>query len=245
MKSKLIKNSIAIIIILQLLIVSVSLGQNEEETELSSGESLVVSEDEAEASPLSSEENSEALVPTNEPQSYNMDVPTRPPSSTWLIPFIVLAIPFAFCIWTANRSPTSGIAGWLLLPAIGLVISPIISVLSILNFYEILPKADAKYVDALNFAIMKNAIMFCFYFYVAVLFFYKKHKAPRMYIILLLTNLGLSLITLIQGGGYFLKPVIFSLLQACIWIPYLNTSKRVIATFGTEDEKMLSKLPKL
>lgn len=144
---------------------------------------------------------------------------------------VAIVLGLGLCMWTAHRHPTSGIAGWLLLVAIGLVLSPIFSVIMVIVDWQALPNVPDTYVATVHANIGKNAVLGVFALYAANSFFRKKEDAPRLIIWLLLARVVLSILMM----GYdevFLKGVIFAGIGAFIWIPYLRTSSRVKATFG-------------
>jgi len=244
------------IIVLQISIVSVSLGQAEvspEATpEISASPVTATGEEDSQPRP----EPQDMGVPEPQPQTEDMGVPEPTPEpqdmgvprqfpQVQIIPLLMIALAVAFGIWTTRRNPNSGIAGWLLLPAIGLIISPISAAVHIFKDSKALAQVAPEYVNAVHCGIAKNFILMGFGLIVAVLFFQKQRKAPQMYMLLILANVGLSVLVLTQGGESFLKPVLYSVFLACIWIPYFITSKRVKATFGHEDKNMPPKLPEL
>lgn len=134
-------------------------------------------------------------------------------------------------VLTAKRNPQKGIAGWLLLPAINLIVSPILLAVMIIVSYNKLPELSQANTLIVQFGIFKNTLILIFTLYVAKLFFQKTSKAPKMYIVLLLINVVLSIIALFQGGEVYIGTFFSSLILSSIWIPYFLKSSRVKATF--------------
>jgi len=229
---------------LQMSIVSVSLGQTPAQPQLAT--KVVEELDEKPAPAQLQSEDGAVNFPGISEHTESVHLAPNP----WLQPQIIILLVMmaafiAFGIWTAKRKPTSGIAGWLLLPAIGLVLNPILAVVYIAINVEALSKVSAEYIAAIHTAIAKNVILLGFGLYVAVLFFRKKQNAPQMYILFIWASLGFSVLVAIQGGEWFLKPVFMTVVQALIWIPYFKNSKRVKATFGLEDKTRLPIPPEL
>lgn len=133
-----------------------------------------------------------------------------------------------------------GIGGWLILPAIGMVLGPIVGVVGLvfaLGLYSRVVQAGYGGVFAVE--LLVGAVLLAFAIYVAVLFFRKQRKAPRMIIILLAAGLGTDLFLLVVElaasaqvfAAESLKQLVRDMIGAAIWIPYFRVSKRVKATF--------------
>lgn len=147
-----------------------------------------------------------------------------------------------------NDGP-SGIGGWLILLAIGVVISP----LRLLAEYSLMMEQAGGFmaiVDALSaypaaqiliwVEAIANYVLVGAFIYVAVLFFRKKKQFPLYYQILLVANLAFVLVDAVIGGIILDVPIfdidtvktLFSgTVAAAIWIPYVRMSKRVRNTF--------------
>jgi hypothetical protein len=133
-----------------------------------------------------------------------------------------------------------GIGGWLILPAIGLVLGGVLSVvglaISVAN-YEWL--VDQGYDAYFGVSICIDFGMFIFLLVAAVLFFGKKRSAPGAMIGLMVANIVSSIIvTTVAFGTHEEQLVLLSakslasgIVSAAIWIPYFCVSKRVKATF--------------
>lgn len=140
---------------------------------------------------------------------------------------------------THNRY--SKIGGWLILIAIGLVLSPIFILLFINS--EILPVFSAVPLSELSsefrtylfFDLAVNLIFFIYIIVVMVLFFKRRRMVPKLMILLYLINLVLIIVdgfvfrTLNETQWIF--GIINGIATSLIWIPYFLVSRRVKATF--------------
>jgi len=133
-----------------------------------------------------------------------------------------------------------GISGWLILPAIGFVLGPIIGILGLIasfGMYSDLARAGFGELSALELIVLTGLIGFLIY--AAILFFKKKKNAPRIIITLFIVGIVASVILLVveigAGAKMFAvetgKQLIRDVIGAAIWIPYFKVSKRVKATF--------------
>jgi hypothetical protein len=134
-----------------------------------------------------------------------------------------------------------GIGGWLILPAIGLVISP---VLGVIGLAVSLATLKARYAEYSIPSLIVNAALVVWLCVISVQFFKKKRSLPRNIIqfmiwrsvaSLLLFMLGilvvgstdeLFLLRLLRANNFIAQGI-----AAAIWIPYFMLSKRVRATF--------------
>ncbi len=120
---------------------------------------------------------------------------------------------------TEEISKYNGLAGWLFLVALGLVIS----------FFRI-----SSNVSMLNGSIDKvfNGIFAIFIAYVLYLFFAKKKKFKPFFIAFIVINLLFATLAVItDNSGEIMKDFFASIVSLMIWIPYIIKSKRVRATF--------------
>jgi Protein of unknown function (DUF2569) len=125
----------------------------------------------------------------------------------------------------AAARPLYGIRGWLLLPAVGLVLSIPISVFEAAKSYK---SGDAAEVAVVTAAVLLVAVT-------TVAFFQKRRWAPRVVIVLLALEAVLAAVPVLLARG----PVApddtrdfgRAVVAALIWIPYFLVSKRVKATF--------------
>ena len=133
-----------------------------------------------------------------------------------------------------------GIGGWLILPAIGLVLGPVIEVIGLVVALGLMSDVeDAGYggVHAIN--IVAAVGLLAFMVYTATRFFGKKSNAPAVMIAFLAIQLVVLILLLLVelGAGAeeyaveSVKALVRSAIGAAIWIPYFKVSKRVKATF--------------
>lgn len=135
----------------------------------------------------------------------------------------------------------SGIGGWLILPAIGLVLSPIFVLLfinsRILPFFTAVQFTEdqSELRTMLILDLVVNLAIFAYNIAVAVFFFKKKKILPKLVISLYVLNLffllGDRFIFLTLNDEQFTLALVRGLLSSFIWIPYFLISKRVKATF--------------
>lgn len=147
------------------------------------------------------------------------------------------------------------LGGWLILPAIGLIIAPIWALYSFFTEYmpmfsdgtwELLTDPGSAYFisgfsSLIMFEIFFQAVFFLFVLYVGFLFFTRKKELPRLYILYLVGSL---IIAIIDYMWAFSIPELAEVLQeedygdlgrsiiaAAIWVPYMLKSDRVKNTF--------------
>ena len=142
------------------------------------------------------------------------------------------------------------LGGWLFLPAIGLVLSPIIMLVTIGRNFLALSNDQAGIVEAhysgykasLIVENLVSVLLLAYVIYAAVMFFQRKSIVPKLMIILYAAYVVLAIGDLIMVALVFndkialvvsatLPPVVRSTIIAGIWIPYFIVSKRVQRTF--------------
>lgn len=135
------------------------------------------------------------------------------------------------------------IRGWLYLPALGLVASIIVNLISI-NFtlrflMENFALIGSGQKGILFFELASFVGMFAYALFVSSLFFRKKRQLPQHYIVLVGVGTAFVAVDLLLGHHYLdvpyvfetVKPLVRNVLSACIWIPYFIVSERVKRTF--------------
>ena len=141
---------------------------------------------------------------------------------------------------TEVKPQLAGIGGWLVLPAIGLVLGIIIAIISIvISFSMFSDVSRAGYGGLYTLEILVAFGFFIFLIYNATRFFGKKINAPFMMIAFMVANVAISglllVIDLSAGAEMFAvengKGLLRGIISAAIWIPYFRVSKRVKATF--------------
>lgn len=139
-----------------------------------------------------------------------------------------------------QKPQPKGIAGWLIIPAIGFFLAPIktaamffMGLNMIQNFAPELT-SDPR----LWFSCMIDVAMIVATIIVAVFFFKKRRVAVRAIIGLLSTSILANLVQALLNAAMFekvdadtVKPVIHACVFGAVWIPYFLKSKRVKNTF--------------
>ena len=141
---------------------------------------------------------------------------------------------------TQVRDPLEGIAGWLILVAIGLILTPLFVVRNVVS--TVLPllahgTLGGSLVGLLF--LVKDAGILSATILLNWLFYSKKRSFPSLMVSF---HLGLLVLHILEHVAHaalspqsavpFLsRPVLGSLLSCAIWIPYLLLSRRVKATF--------------
>lgn len=144
------------------------------------------------------------------------------------------------------ESGPSGIGGWLILPAIGLVLGPIASAIGLVVLASSLTstaEAVQEVAPGLFRALVGSLVMLLgllgFQVYTAVLFFRKDRRVPRLVCWLYAVNFAVAVVSVIWGNSVTgegldpsdVKSIARAAIQAAIWIPYFRVSKRVANTF--------------
>ncbi len=140
-----------------------------------------------------------------------------------------------------DRQPAkAGIGGWLIFPAIGLVLGGIAMAWAICQDFILIDSSRAASPgvhNALIAEIVLNCGMLLFQGYVAFAFFSRRRTVPALMIALILAHLlariiDSAIVSLEVGPS---PGVVFSavrpLMAAAIWVPYFLLSRRVQATF--------------
>ncbi len=133
-----------------------------------------------------------------------------------------------------------GIGGWLVFPAIGLILGAIMAVvnfaMSISLFSQVV---KAGYGTYLLIDLCVQICLFAYLIIAAQRFFGKKRSAPetmiRLNIAVLVASLFTTALAFVMNAEPFLpeeiKGLIKGVIAAAIWIPYFKISKRCQATF--------------
>ncbi len=155
-----------------------------------------------------------------------------------------------------DQNKLKGLGGWLILPALGLIITPFRMGL---QFYrDMLPTLTPKIWNALTnsssatyhplwgplivFEIIANLALFFYTLWLLWLFFRKLKHVPRLFVIWLVLLAAIQIVDLLLANQIpaiatqptdqeSLKDLIRSIIGAAIWIPYFIRSKRVKNTF--------------
>jgi len=136
----------------------------------------------------------------------------------------------------------SGISGWLLLPAIGIVSSFIIVLGEIGHYANLITNQNKIPEGIIYFGIVKNVFLAVFIIIISIYFYRKKKKAPSLIIVYLIISAILTVIEVSNVNSILSKmnytqidsdnTLIFRTLMSNIfWIMYFSISKRVQNTF--------------
>ena len=149
----------------------------------------------------------------------------------------------------------SGIGGWLLLPAIALIISPLRMIYEFhQTFFDLLrpsvwisllstktPNYSPVLATVLGWEILANLALFTLTIWLAYLFFKKRKLAPAVFILWIVVSAALQLADLMltsllgldaqQSNTRSIIELVKSGIGAAIWVPYFRRSVRVKNTF--------------
>lgn len=164
--------------------------------------------------------------------------------------------PLVFSGTPASRNAgPKGLGGWLILVAIGLIVTPIKLGLLMINTFvplfkdgtmQALTTPGSEHYHPLwtlivGYEMVGNSLFALCFIGLTVLFFSRSRRFPRLYIVAVLANLAfllgdgligsqipaLASSDNIESVGEIAK----SLVACCIWVPYMLVSKRVKNTF--------------
>lgn len=156
---------------------------------------------------------------------------------------------------TAQTAEPQGIGGWLILVAIGIVMGPIVLLVTTLPLlfdllaienWNVLTNPNSKsyipyFVELVTGEMLANALMFIASLWLAVLFFTKHRWFARVYIVYVLVSalilvIDTYLVSIVLPDmpiwdeetvrGFFRSAI-----AICIWVPYMLVSRRVKNTF--------------
>jgi hypothetical protein len=141
----------------------------------------------------------------------------------------------------------NGLGGWLILPAIGLAISPFISMHGIVTDIQLLTGGDhlgifvnhPSLTGLLTFEIIINTSFLAAVIALNILFYTKKRLLPKCMIVFYAAQCILMLADHLAATAVFpssdlsagLFTVVRAFIGAAVWIPYFMSSQRVEATF--------------
>jgi hypothetical protein len=157
-----------------------------------------------------------------------------------------------------NVSQLKGIGGWLILPMLGLIITPIRMVFQFTR--DLLPALNSETWGALTtpganayhslwaplilFEVITNIAIFGFTIWLLILFLKKSKRVPKLFVAWLLLLAAVQIIDQLlanqiplvasQHDPESLKDLTRSIVGAAIWVPYFLASKRVKNTFTEE-----------
>ena len=129
----------------------------------------------------------------------------------------------------------SGIGGWLILPAIGLVLAPILWTLGLIVMAFAIP----EYPIIIPLNMVLGILLLGLLIWTAIQFFRKKKNAPKLMIACLIAKPAMTAIlfavaTILKDYEFaadYRGELVQVLIISAIWGRYFNVSKRVKATF--------------
>lgn len=129
-----------------------------------------------------------------------------------------------------------GIRGWLILPAIGLVLTPIASVMLLITFFIMFFDHMSSLNSTFFVAVAVMISLTLVSIYAASQFFKKKRNAPSVIVTLILINTGTSILMYVvqTNSGQQTEALVrlaIQIIATVVWIPYFRISERVKATF--------------
>lgn len=143
-----------------------------------------------------------------------------------------------------NMKKRKGVGGWLILVAIGVILSPFFSVINFMEYPPLILGEDFPYYTIqIKFYIWGEAVFFAvmtiFMTYVAYLFFKKKRVFPNWFIVgslaylvfALVDSMILNMLVPQEDPNELFAGIFRSAISAAIWIPYMLKSERVKLTF--------------
>ena len=131
------------------------------------------------------------------------------------------------------------IGGWLVLPAIGLVLGVVVSVIGIFISLAVAAGLPSQYQGVFALNLLADAGLTAFLIYAAILFFGKRRNAPAVMITLMIANVVVNGLLLAIDIGADAEPfamacgrtMVGGIISGAIWIPYFRVSERVKRTF--------------
>lgn len=141
-----------------------------------------------------------------------------------------------------SRSDLNGIGGWLILIAVGLAVSPFVSLFGIYRDFRLLFGHANWALESYHglallilFEAATNTIFFLSLIGLNILFYQKKKSFPGWMIAFLCVQIFIILVDHLAAMRYFptvsLAHPARALISASIWVPYLLRSLRVKETF--------------
>lgn len=145
----------------------------------------------------------------------------------------------------------SGIGGWLILPILGMVATPLRGIFHLASYGEMLQLMDQLTSGQITFIVVEfigNAIVLLVMpIVLLVLLFRKSASFPRWFIVWAAVGLVFVILDLITAQVLFgeilaaanlplldtdtMREIARSIITAVVWIPYMRVSRRVANTF--------------
>lgn len=166
--------------------------------------------------------------------------PLSPPEgdpSGHVSPFKMSPVPFDPRAYA--RASRTGIGGWLILPAIGIVISPLMVLAGIAQNMTLSesPEVLESFRTTLIGQTLLLFALFGVQIAVAVSFFMKKRFLPKLMVGYMLGNIALTVVVVAWTASIIgiypdaVADIMGAVIVAAVWIPYFLISERVKNTF--------------
>ncbi len=190
--------------------------------------------------------------------SFNKDLVYNEKGISWMA-IVTALVSLAFGIWLVLRlfyyydpQPLSAlreglpIGGWLILPAIGLCISPFRIVYDLFNMPQVYDSQmwanllALKRYGLFGFVFVEhvyNMVLVPFTILIVVLFFKRRSSLPRIISIYFAVRCVVAVADVVAVGhvdtadASFYRNMVQGIVAAAVWIPYFNVSTRVKETF--------------
>ena len=155
--------------------------------------------------------------------------------------------------WSASviTDGPSGIGGWLILPVLGLVATPLRGIFHLASYGEMLQSMDQLTRGQIAFIVVEfigNAIVLLVMpIVLLVLLFRKSASFPRWFIVWAAVGLAFIILDIAAAQIFFgdalaaagqalldadtMRELVRSIVLAAVWIPYMRVSRRVANTF--------------
>jgi hypothetical protein len=144
---------------------------------------------------------------------------------------------------TTIKPEPEGLGGWLILPILGTVASPIFMAFTIFQTLSTVMPGYSQIGRGLQaFVVLEtiaNLAMVGGWIYATVLLFQKKRMYPTLFITMLLSTLAVTVVDATAGFAVFdipfetddIRAISRGVIGGAIWIPYMRMSRRVRNTF--------------
>ncbi|MFG0256581.1 MAG: DUF2569 domain-containing protein [Phycisphaerales bacterium JB043] len=132
------------------------------------------------------------------------------------------------------------IGGWLILPAIGMILGPVLGLISLIAALALFDRVQRAGLGGLfAFEIVVDVLVLSYAIVVAVMFYRKKRVVPVLIVVMLGANIVIAGVLMgielgMDAERFALqsaRQLVGGVIAGAIWIPYFLVSKRVKATF--------------
>lgn len=181
-----------------------------------------------------------------------------------LVLFVVLITKYIYLhdprhVASNDIDPTlNGLKGWLLIPSIGIILSPIILAIASNEFLYIYSMMQWSILEdqyegtglllTIATEMIVNVGLFVMAIYLIIMFFQKRHTFPRFFIAYMIISLVVYVVDLLTIYLFFsndisieqadMKDLIQMVIYTFIWTTYFISSKRVQATFTQQRRRI-------